>query len=36
MHFSAASVERGAYRLTRSYKVAENSDVTGTTTVRLA
>ena len=36
MHFSAASVERGAYRLTRSYKVAENSDVTGTTSVRLA
>ena len=36
MHFSAASVERGAYRLTRAYKVAENSDVTGTTSVRLA
>tara|TARA_R100000081_G_scaffold89388_1_gene62146 strand:- start:980 stop:1978 length:999 start_codon:yes stop_codon:yes gene_type:complete len=36
MHFSAASVERGAYVLNRQYKVAENSDVTGTTSVRLA
>ena len=27
MHFSAASVERGAYVLNRQYKVAENSDV---------
>ena len=36
MHFSAASVERGAYKLNRQYKVAENPDVTGTTSVRLA
>ncbi len=36
MHFSAASVERGAYILTRSYNVADNSSVTGTTSVRLA
>jgi hypothetical protein len=36
MHFSAASVERGAYQLTRAYKVADNSSVTGTTGVRLA
>ena len=36
MHFSAASVERGAFQLTRAYKVADNSSVTGTTGVRLA
>lgn len=36
MHFSAASAERGAYRLTRAYKVADSSSVTGTTSVRLA
>tara|TARA_A200000159_G_C7336507_1_gene345292 strand:- start:1710 stop:3566 length:1857 start_codon:yes stop_codon:yes gene_type:complete len=36
MHFSAASAERGAYRLTRSYSVADSSSVTGTTAVRLA
>ena len=36
MHFSAASVERGAYILKRSYNVADTSSVTGTTAVRLS